>query len=47
MLRLNTKICIVTGAGRGIGAAIVRAFARNFALRRARDQCEVKSSVFL
>ncbi|EAQ04129.1 oxidoreductase [Pseudooceanicola batsensis HTCC2597] len=28
MPRLNTKICIVTGAARGIGAAIARAFAR-------------------
>jgi NAD(P)-dependent dehydrogenase (short-subunit alcohol dehydrogenase family) len=28
MSRLNTKTCIVTGAGRGIGAAIARAFAR-------------------
>lgn len=27
MPRLNTKTCIVTGAGRGIGAAIARAFA--------------------
>ncbi|SIS79477.1 NAD(P)-dependent dehydrogenase, short-chain alcohol dehydrogenase family [Roseivivax lentus] len=28
MPRLNAKTCIVTGAGRGIGAAIARAFAR-------------------
>jgi len=28
MLRLHQKTCIVTGAGRGIGAAIARAFAR-------------------
>lgn len=28
MGRLNGKLCIVTGAGRGIGAAIARAFAR-------------------
>lgn len=28
MGRLNQKTCIVTGAGRGIGAAIARAFAR-------------------
>ncbi|GAA6202922.1 SDR family oxidoreductase [Aquicoccus sp. SU-CL01552] len=28
MDRLNGKLCVVTGAGRGIGAAIARAFAR-------------------
>lgn len=28
MKRLNGKLCVVTGAGRGIGAAIARAFAR-------------------
>lgn len=32
MSRLNTKTCIVTGAGRGIGAAIARAFAREGAV---------------
>ncbi len=32
MPRLNNKTCIVTGAGRGIGAAIARAFAREGAV---------------
>jgi NAD(P)-dependent dehydrogenase (short-subunit alcohol dehydrogenase family) len=28
MARLNGKLCVVTGGGRGIGAAIARVFAR-------------------
>ena len=40
MSRLNTKICIVTGAGRGIGAAIARAFAREGATVVVTDKDE-------
>ncbi len=40
MSRLNTKICIVTGAGRGIGAAIGRAFAREGATVVVTDKDE-------
>ena len=40
MPRLNTKTCIVTGAGRGIGAAIARAFAREGATVVVTDKDE-------
>jgi NAD(P)-dependent dehydrogenase (short-subunit alcohol dehydrogenase family) len=40
MPRLNTKTCIVTGAGRGIGAAIARAFAREGAAVVVTDKDE-------
>ena len=40
MSRLNTKTCIVTGAGRGIGAAIARAFAREGATLVVTDKIE-------
>ncbi|WP_297767612.1 SDR family oxidoreductase [uncultured Roseovarius sp.] len=38
MPRLNTKTCIVTGAGRGIGTAIARAFAREGATVMVTDK---------
>ena len=44
MLRLNRKICIVTGAGRGIGAAIVRAFAREGATVIVTDKDEASAA---
>ena len=44
MLRLNTKICIVTGAGRGIGAAIARAFAREGATVIVTDKDEASAA---
>ncbi len=40
MSRLNTKTCIVTGAGRGIGAAIARAFVREGATVIVTDKSE-------
>ena len=40
MARLNTKTCIITGAGRGIGAAIARAFAREGAAVVVTDKDE-------
>lgn len=40
MPRLNTKTCIITGAGRGIGAAIARAFAREGATVIVTDKDE-------
>ena len=40
MSRLNNKTCIVTGAGRGIGAAIARAFAREGATVVVTDKNE-------
>ena len=40
MSRLKTKTCIVTGAGRGIGAAIARAFAREEATVVVTDKDE-------
>jgi NAD(P)-dependent dehydrogenase (short-subunit alcohol dehydrogenase family) len=44
MPRLNTKICIVTGAGRGIGAAMVRAFAREGATVVVTDKDEASAA---
>jgi NAD(P)-dependent dehydrogenase (short-subunit alcohol dehydrogenase family) len=44
MPRLNTKTCIVTGAGRGIGAAIARAFAREGAAVVVTDKDEVSAA---
>ncbi|WP_354506490.1 SDR family oxidoreductase [Limibacillus sp. MBR-115] len=40
MARLDDKICIVTGAGRGIGAAIARTFAREGARVVVTDKAE-------
>lgn len=40
MPRLNTKTCIITGAGRGIGAAIARAFAQEGAAVVVTDKDE-------
>lgn len=40
MSRLNTKTCIVTAAGRGIGAAIARVFAREGATIVVTDKDE-------
>ncbi|MFG6593736.1 SDR family NAD(P)-dependent oxidoreductase [Sulfitobacter sp. 1A13368] len=40
MARLNNKTCIITGAGRGIGAAIARAFAREGATVVVTDKDE-------
>jgi len=46
MVRLNRKICIVTGAGRGIGEAISRAFAREGATVVVTDKvAELAASV--
>src|SRR6056297_156255 len=44
MPRLNTKTCIVTGAGRGIGAAIARAFAREGATIVVTDKDEASAA---
>lgn len=44
MLRLKTKTCIITGAGRGIGAAIARAFAREGASVVVTDKHEASAA---
>jgi 3(or 17)beta-hydroxysteroid dehydrogenase len=44
MSRLKTKICIVTGAGRGIGAAIAQAFAREGATVVVTDKNEASAA---